>query len=124
MLADAFSLEQCLTELQEKAALFSLLTDTNFNYPHITGVDWKLSYHIKSHSIERENQPVYFLQLHTESNKPTLLEERAAAKEGDAAAPGTTKDTVEFACTTWELLDMVKTLRDAAKQFERIHPSK
>jgi hypothetical protein len=110
--------------VQEKAALFSLLTDTNFNYPHITGVDWKLSYHIKSHSIERENQPIYFLQFHTESNKPTLLEENAAAKEGGAATAAPAKETVEFACTTWELLDMVKQLRDAAKQFERIQSAK
>ena len=74
-------------------------------------MNWRLDYFIKSQSIEKENKPIFFLQVQTENAGPIPLANADHTEQ---------KNKVEFACSPWELLDLVGKLRDAAKQFERI----
>ena len=87
-----------------------MLATTGFNFPHIVDVNWRLTFHMKSQSLEKENKPVYLLRFDTISPGLTPLEE----KQSGSAEP------VEFACNGWELLDLVQKLKDATKQFDRV----
>jgi len=89
-----------------KEAIRTLLSTTNFHYPHITGIDWRLDYFIKSNSLEKANQPVYLVSL--ETKKPQQL----GSQENDT-------EKVEFSCTLEQLQDLLNRLKDAAKQVER-----
>ncbi|EGG17012.1 COMM domain-containing protein 3 [Cavenderia fasciculata] len=83
-----------------RTKLRKYLSITNFHYPHIIDVNWRLDYFMKSNSIEKVNTPVYMINLTTEK------------EEGQ-------KGQVEFACTLDQLQDLVFKLRDAQKQIER-----
>ncbi|EFA76053.1 COMM domain-containing protein 3 [Heterostelium album PN500] len=85
---------------QNRIAIRKVLSITNFHYPHIIDVNWRLDYFMKSNSIEKVNTPVYLINLTTEK------------EEGE-------KGEVEFACTLDQLQDLVFKLRDAQKQIER-----
>ncbi|GAM17463.1 hypothetical protein SAMD00019534_006380, partial [Acytostelium subglobosum LB1] len=85
---------------KHRVAIRKTLSITNFHFPHIIDVNWRLDYFMKSNSIEKVNKPVYFINLTTER------------EEGE-------KGEVQFACTLDQLQDLVFKLRDAQKQIER-----
>jgi len=89
-----------------KEAIRILLSTTNFHYPHITGIDWRLDYFIKSNSMEKVNNPVYMISLETKKSK-------------QLGTDGNDTENVEFTCTLEQLQDLLNRLRDAAKQVER-----
>ena len=43
-----------------------LLRRTGFGLPHVTDVDWKLDYYMKSNQLEKINEPQFTLQFATE----------------------------------------------------------
>mmetsp|Transcript_17659 Transcript_17659/g.30055 ORF Transcript_17659/g.30055 Transcript_17659/m.30055 type:complete len:118 (+) Transcript_17659:220-573(+) len=88
--------------------LFAYLSTTGFNFPHIVDVNWRLSFHMKSQNLEKENKPLYLVRFDTKKPSPTPL-------QNDKTSP------VEFTCNGWELLDLVQKLKDAAKQFDRVN---
>eukprot|EP01133_Synstelium_polycarpum_P010860 gene10860-12650_t len=81
-------------------AIRKTLSITNFHFPHVIDVNWRLDYFMKSNSMEKINTPVYLVNLTTEK------------EEGE-------KGHIEFACTLDQLQDLVFKLRDAQKQIER-----
>eukprot|EP01132_Coremiostelium_polycephalum_P003842 gene3842-4786_t len=83
-----------------RVSIRKTLSITNFHFPHIIDINWRLDYFMKSNSIEKVNTPVYIVNLTTEQ------------EEGG-------KGKVEFACTLDQLQDLVFKLRDAQKQIER-----
>jgi len=89
-----------------KEALRTLLSTTSFHYPHITGIDWRLDYFMKSNSMEKINSPTYLLSF--ETKKPQTL-----GSERDDTSK------VEFSCTLEQLQDLLNRFKDAAKQVER-----
>mmetsp|Transcript_15075 Transcript_15075/g.23698 ORF Transcript_15075/g.23698 Transcript_15075/m.23698 type:complete len:198 (-) Transcript_15075:93-686(-) len=91
-----------------KRELIAVLSTTGFNFPHIIDVNWRLTFHMKSQSIEKENKPVYLLRFDTKTPGKTPIDSE------------NTNESVEFACNGWELLDLVQKLKDAAKQFDRV----
>ena len=49
-----------------RSALRVLLRRTGFGLPHVTDVDWKLDYYMKSNQLEKINEPQFTLQFATE----------------------------------------------------------
>ncbi|KYR01113.1 COMM domain-containing protein 3 [Tieghemostelium lacteum] len=86
---------------EHRVAIRKVLSITNFHFPHIIDVNWRLDYFMKSNSVEKLNTPVYLINLTTEQE--------------EGVQPG----KVEFACTLDQLQDLVYKLRDAQKQIER-----
>merc|ERR1712232_206446 len=93
-----------------KRELIAVLSTTGFNFPHIIDVNWRLTFHMKSQSIDKENSPIYLLRFDTTKPSPTPLNNKDYE----------TNESVEFACNSWELLDLVQKLKDATKQFDRV----
>ncbi|EGC29168.1 hypothetical protein DICPUDRAFT_43230 [Dictyostelium purpureum] len=83
-----------------RVAIRKVLSVTNFHFPHIIDVNWRLDFFMKSNSVEKLNQPVYIINLTTEQEENI-------------------KGKVQFACTLEQLQDLVFKLRDAQKQIER-----
>ncbi|KAF2070866.1 hypothetical protein CYY_007822 [Polysphondylium violaceum] len=83
-----------------RVAIRKALSITNFHFPHIIDINWRLDYFLKSNSLEKLNTPVYIVSLTTEQEEDQ-------------------KGKVEFACTLDQLQDLVFKLRDAQKQIER-----
>lgn len=81
-----------------------VLSNSSFSFPHITDVEWRLDYFVKSDTLEKMNRPVYFLKLKTRENG------------------GKNKD-IEFACTLEQLQDLVNKLKDAEHSLSRINLS-
>jgi hypothetical protein len=77
------------------------LSQSQFQFPHIVDVQWRLDYFIKSNAVEKINQPVYLIKLRT--------------KQSPA---GESKD-FEFACTLEQMQDLVAKLKDAEHTLER-----
>lgn len=82
-----------------RAQLRVLLRRTGFGLPHVTDVDWKLDYYMKSNQLEKINEPQFTLQFATEDN--------AGAR-----------DNVQMSCTLAQMQDLVSKLKDASKRLE------
>jgi len=76
-----------------------LLRRTGFALPHVTDVDWKLEYYMKSNQLEKVNEPHFTLQFATEDNL------------------GET-DQVQLTCSLAQMQDLVSKLKDASKRLE------
>jgi hypothetical protein len=129
-------------------ALRALLARTEFGFSAIGDVDWRLDYYIKSDALDRTNEPVYIVRLHTRRDldgaqrfvvsraSPAASDAaKAKAKARDLAAASATAaaapavagknngddddDVIEFACSRLQLQDLVSKLKDAVKQIER-----
>lgn len=77
-----------------------ILARLDSTYPHIVDADWRLDYCIKSNHLEKINKSTYFISLKTQE-------------------PGGKQGSVNFACTTEQLQDLVGKLRDATKSVEK-----
>jgi len=91
-----------------KEALRTILSTTSFHYPHITNIDWRLDYFIKSNAMEKVNTPIYMISLETK-------EAQQLGMNSDSSETG----KMEFTCTLEQLQDLHIRLKDAAKQVER-----
>jgi hypothetical protein len=100
-----------------KEAIRTLLSTTNFHYPHITGIDWRLDYFMKSNAMEKVNTPVYMLSF--ETKKPQHLDVDEGESFFHFVNDVEDTDKVEFSCTLEQLQDLLNRLKDAAKQVER-----
>jgi glycyl-tRNA synthetase (class II) len=91
-----------------KGAVRALLASTTFSFAHIVGIDWRLDYYIKSHTLEKANTPMYFISLKTQSphNMNNTQQENEDSK-------------VEFTASLEQMQDLINKLKDAAKQVER-----
>ncbi|EAL65512.1 hypothetical protein ACTFIW_001570 [Dictyostelium discoideum] len=83
-----------------RVAIRKHLSVTNFHFPHIIDVNWRLDLFMKSNAVEKLNTPVYLINLTTEQEENV-------------------KGKVQFAATLDQLQDLVFKLRDAQKQIER-----
>jgi hypothetical protein len=116
-----------------------VLARTEFGFSAIGDVDWRLDYYIKSDALDRTNEPVYIVRLHTRRDldgaqrfvvsraSPAASDAaKAKAKARELAAPAAAAagdddddDVIEFACSRLQLQDLVSKLKDAVKQIER-----
>lgn len=92
------------------------MSTTGFTFPHITGVDWRLDYFIKSNSVEKINSPMYLISLETKTELE-LDQEKGIANVH--LLKKETTEQVEFSCSADQLQDLLARLKDAAKQVER-----
>eukprot|EP01095_Lingulamoeba_sp_RSL-Kostka_P005972 TRINITY_DN182_c0_g1_i1.p1 TRINITY_DN182_c0_g1~~TRINITY_DN182_c0_g1_i1.p1 ORF type:complete len:208 (-),score=64.74 TRINITY_DN182_c0_g1_i1:140-763(-) len=102
----------------ENPNLITLLATTGFNFPHIVGVDWRLTYYLKSNSLEKENRPVYFIKLKTQTPGEVPINSKNNNNNDDNI--DNKAGNVQFSCSVWELLDLQNKLKDALNQFDRI----
>jgi hypothetical protein len=131
--------------IQHADAIRAMLARTEFGFSAIGDVDWRLDYYIKSDALDRTNEPVYIVRLHTRRDldgaqrfvvsraSPAASDAaKAKAKARDLAAAQADRDTssaapaadgdddvIEFACSRLQLQDLVSKLKDAVKQIER-----
>lgn len=82
-------------------ALRANLSQSQFQFPHIVDVQWRLDYFIKSNAVEKIHQPVYLIKLKTKQS------------------PGGENKEIEFSCTLEQMQDLVAKLKDAEHTLER-----
>ncbi|GAB6029320.1 COMM domain containing 3 [Chamberlinius hualienensis] len=87
----------CDTYKKNASRLINHLQSYTFHLPRVVDVDWRLDYCVMSHVVDKINQPLYTIELKTQSNSSQCL------------------DTVKFTCSVEELQDLVGKLKDAVK---------
>jgi polycomb group RING finger protein 4 len=91
----------CQRYVEKLNALRENLSQTQFQFPHVVDVQWRLDYLIKSNAVERIDQPIYLIKLKTKQS------------------PGGENKELEFACTLEQMQDLVAKLKDAEHALER-----
>jgi polycomb group RING finger protein 4 len=93
--------EQVVSSYEKhKSQVRAVLARIGSNPPHIVDVSWRLDYYIKNNHVSRISQPVYLINLTTESDQSV-------------------KSGVQLACSRDQLQDLVGKLREACKSLER-----
>lgn len=81
-----------------KSHLRLALRSSSEDVPHLVDVAWRLDFHLKSNSLEKVHEPSFLLELKVDN--------------------GPRRESVQLACSTAQLQDLVAKLKDAAKSME------
>ncbi|EKX50902.1 hypothetical protein GUITHDRAFT_103486 [Guillardia theta CCMP2712] len=82
---------------EEKTSLRKILARTQFTFPQLTGVTWRLDFVVKTKHVDHAIRPLFHVRFHT-------------------VKPDGSEEDIDFTCTEEELSDLHDTLKQACHQ--------
>lgn len=82
------------------------LLNIGSHLPHVTDINWKIDYIVKSKVLDQSEGPLFRVSLKTEKY--------------DEKTQGVKTEFIEFSCTSQELQDLVYKLKDAVRHCQKL----